>query len=60
MQMCLKEHMRVNLCFALFAWLARSALLAGITKAATGKACKECKTSGQLGVLFFLNALTQM
>jgi len=34
--------------FALFAWFARAALLAGIVKTATGKACKECKTLGQL------------
>jgi len=30
--------------FALFAWFAWAALLAGIVKAATGKACNECKT----------------
>jgi len=39
-------------CFALFVWFARAALLAGITKTATGKACNECKTSGQLGLLY--------
>jgi len=51
MQMCacLKEHMRV-VCFALFTWFARAALLAGIIKTATGKACNECKTLGQLGL----------
>jgi len=27
------------------------ALLAGIVKAATGKACNECKTLGQLGLV---------
>jgi len=36
------------MCFALFAWFARAALLAGIVKAATGKACNECKTFGEL------------
>jgi len=54
MQMCtcLKEHMRVDYtCFALFARFARAALLAGIAKAATGKACNECKTLGQLGLV---------
>jgi len=39
------------MCFALFAWLARAALLAGIVKTATGKACNECKTLGQLGLV---------
>jgi len=54
MQMCacLKENMRGNpLCFALFAWFVRPALLAGIAKTATGKACKECKTLRQLEVV---------
>jgi len=37
--------------FALFAWLARAALLARIAKAAIGKVCNECKTLGQLGVV---------
>jgi len=36
---------------ALFAWFARAALLAGITKTATGKVCNECKTLGQLGLV---------
>jgi len=36
------------MCFALFIWFARAALLAGIVKTATGKGCKECKTLGQL------------
>jgi len=40
-----------RLCFALFAWFARAALLAGIVKAATGKACNECKTLGHLGLV---------
>jgi len=41
--------------FALFAWFARAALSAGIAKIATGKACNECKTLGQLGqTAFFL------
>jgi len=39
------------MCFALFAWFARAALLAGIAKTATGKACNECKTLGQLGLV---------
>jgi len=33
------------------AWFARAALLAGIPKTATGKACNECKTLGQLGLV---------
>jgi len=41
-----------RLCFALFAWLARAALLAGIAKNAIGKACNECKTLGQLGLVY--------
>jgi len=40
-------------CFALFEWFARAALLAGITKAATGKACNESKALGQLGLVCF-------
>jgi len=39
------------MCFALFAWFARAVLLVGIVKAATGKACNECKTLGQLGLV---------
>jgi len=38
--------------FALFAWFARAALLAAIAKAAIGKACNECKTLGQLELLY--------
>jgi len=38
-------------CFALFAWFARAALLAGIAKTAAGKACNECKALGQLGTV---------
>jgi len=38
------------MCFTLFVWFARSELLAGIAKTATGKACKECKTYGRLGL----------
>jgi len=34
--------------FALFAWFAWAALLTGIVKTATDKACNECKTLGQL------------
>jgi len=41
------------MCFALFAWFAQAALLAGITKTATGKACNECKTFGQLALVCF-------
>jgi len=48
MQMCASR-----LCFALFAWFARAELLAGIVKAATGKACNECKAFGQLGLVCF-------
>jgi len=53
MQMCacLKKHMRVGCVFALFACFAWAALLAGITKTATGKACNECKTLSQLGLV---------
>jgi len=29
------------MCFALFAWFARAALLGGIAKTTTGKACNE-------------------
>jgi len=39
------------MCFALFAWFVRAALLVGIIKAATGKACNKCKTLGQLGLV---------
>jgi len=31
------------MCYALFAWFAWAALLAGIAKTATGKVCNECK-----------------
>jgi len=48
---CLKEHMRVD-CSALFTWFDRAMLLAGIVKTATGKACNECKTLGQLGLVY--------
>ena len=60
MQMCacLKEHRNVCVfekhrvdCFALFTWFAWAALLAGNVKTATGKACNECKTLGQLGLV---------
>jgi len=36
------------MCFALFAWFARAALLVGIAKTTADKACDECKTLGQL------------
>jgi len=39
------------MCLGLFAWFARAALLTGIAKTATGKACNECKTLGQLGLV---------
>jgi len=39
--------------FALFAWFARTVLLAGIAKTATGKAYNECKAFGQLGLVCF-------
>jgi len=42
--------MRVN-SFAPFTWFARAALLPGIVTTATGKACNECKTFGQLGLV---------
>jgi len=45
-----RAHERAE-CFALFTWFARAALLAGIVKTATGKACNECKTLGQLGLV---------
>ena len=41
------------MCFALFAWFARTVLLAGIAKTATGKAWNEWKTLGKLGVVVF-------
>jgi len=40
------------MCFALFSWFARAALLAGIPKTATGKACNEYKTLVQLALVF--------
>jgi len=50
MRACLKEQMRddCSTLYALFDW---AALLAGIVKTATGKACNECKTHGQLGLV---------
>jgi len=39
------------MCFALVAWFARAALLVAIAKTATGKACNDCKTLGQLGLV---------
>jgi len=39
------------MCFELFAWFGRAALFAGIDKAATGKACNECKSLGELGLV---------
>jgi len=55
MQMCacLKEHMREVIYYVICAlcMVARAALLAGIAKVATGKACNECKTAGQLGLV---------
>jgi len=41
------------MCFALFAWFTRAALVAGIAKIATGKACNECKTLGQWGLVCY-------
>jgi len=41
------------MCFAFFAWFSRAALLAGIAKTATDKACNECKTFSQLGLVSF-------
>jgi len=40
--------MRVD-CFTLFTLFSRAALLVGMVKIATGKACNECETLGQLG-----------
>jgi len=50
---CLKGNTRVDysMCFALFVWLARAELLAGIVNTATDKAYNECKTLGQLGLV---------
>jgi len=39
------------MCFALFAWFGQAALLAGVAKTATGKACNEYKTLGKLGLV---------
>jgi len=39
------------MCFALFARFAWAALRAGISKTATDKACNECKTLVQLGLV---------
>jgi len=39
------------MCFALFVWFSRAALLFGIVNTATGKAYNECKTLGQLGLV---------
>jgi len=39
------------MCLELFVWFARTGLLATIAKTATGKACNECKTLGQLGLV---------
>jgi len=39
------------MCYTLFVWFARAALLAGIAKTATGTACNECKTLGHLGLV---------
>jgi len=47
------------MCLALCVWFAWAALLAGIVNTATGKACNECKTIGQLR-LVCLNSRTQM
>ena len=55
------ERTHENRLFALFAWFSRAALLAGIVKTATGKACNECKTLGQFGLDgLCLNARTQI
>jgi len=34
----------------LFAWFAQAALLPGIAKTATGRACNECKALDRLGL----------
>jgi len=39
------------MCFVHFVCFGRAALLAGIVTTATGKACNECKTLGQLGLV---------
>jgi len=40
-----KNTWQSTACFALFAWFTLAALLAGIVKTATNKACNECKCS---------------
>jgi len=45
------------MCFAVFSWFAQAALLAGIAKTATGKACNVVNWTGT-GLC--LNAWTQM
>ena len=53
MQMCarLKEHMTVHYVFCARCMVYPAALLAGIANTATEKACNECKTLGQLGLV---------
>jgi len=45
MQMCacLKKHMRVDYVFCALCMVCPGSALTGIVKAATGKACNECK-----------------
>ena len=47
------------MCFALFAWFVRAALLAGIVKSATGKA-QGVQNTWSIGTGVCLNAQTQM
>jgi len=46
---------QLTLRFAFFAWFAWAVLLAEIATTATGKACNERKTLGQLGLVCVLN-----
>jgi len=45
-----EKDVRID-CFALCTWFALAALLVGIVKTATGKACNKCKTLGRLGLV---------
>jgi len=46
-----RTHERGNRLFCALCMVFRAALLAGIAQTATGKACNECKTLGQLGLV---------
>ena len=55
MQMCacLKEHMRVDDVFRALCMVSPGCAVSWNRQAATGKACNECKTLGQLGLVCF-------